>query len=196
MTVQTGYVHLLIIGVFVVAAWLLATYLSPRLMLLPYKRAILNQGIDNGPIPVNTLYVQPQELFVNPFTALPPGSSKLLSYGTNRDTLYVFGWLDLSKGPQVLSVPDMGDRYYSVQLTDPSKNTNFAYVGTRTTGTSAGAYLLTGPGWEGQVPSGMTQISSPNNALLVAGRVFVEDNSDVPEAYRLAQQVQLRPLDH
>lgn len=196
MTVQTGYVHLLIIGVFVVAAWLLATYLSPRLMLLPYKRAILNQGIDNGPIPVNTLYVQPQELFVNPFTALPPGSSKLLSYGTNRDTLYVFGWLDLSKGPQVLSVPDMGDRYYSVQLTDPSKNTNFAYVGTRTTGTSAGAYLLTGPGWEGQVPSGMTQISSPNNALLIAGRVFVEDNSDVPEAYRLAQQVQLRPLDH
>jgi hypothetical protein len=196
MTVQTGYVHLLIIGVFVVAAWLLATYLSPRLMLLPYKRAILNQGIDNGPIPVNTLYVQPQELFVNPFTALPPGSSKLLSYGTNRDTLYVFGWLDLSKGPQVLSVPDMGDRYYSVQLTDPSKNTNFAYVGTRTTSASAGAYLLTGPGWEGQVPSGMTQISSPNNALLIAGRVFVEDNSDVPEAYRLAQQVQLRPLDH
>lgn len=194
MTLQPGFVHLLLVGGFGVAAWLVVTYLLPRLMLLPYKRAILKQGIDNGPVPVNTLYVQPQELFVNPFTPLPPGSSKLLSYGTNRDTLYVFGWLDLSVGPQVLQVPDMGGRYYSVQLTDPSKNTNFAYVGTRTNGTAAGGYLITGPRWRGQVPSGLTQISSPDNAVLVAGRVFVENDNDVPEAYGLAQKVTLTPL--
>jgi hypothetical protein len=194
MTLQTGGIHLLLVAGFGIVGWLVGTYLLPRLMLLPYKRAILNQGIDNGPIPVNTLYVQPQELFVNPFTELPPGSSKLLSYGTNRDTLYVFGWLDLSAGPQVLQVPDMGSRYYSVQLTDPTKNTNFAYVGTRTTGTAEGGYLITGPGWTGQVPSGMTRISSPNNAVLVAGRVFVEDESGVPEAYALAQKVNLTPL--
>jgi hypothetical protein len=46
-----------------------------------------------------------------------------MSYGTNLDTLYVVGWLDLSKGPQVLHVPAMNGRYYSVQFTDPSKNT-------------------------------------------------------------------------
>jgi hypothetical protein len=194
MTLQIGYVHLIIVGAFVVAAWLLATYLSPRLMLLPYKRGILNQGIENGPIPVNTLYVQSAELFVNPFTALPAGNSKLLSYGTNRDTLYVVGWVDLSKGPQVLTVPDMGGRYYSVQLTDPSKNTNFSYVGTRTTGSAAGTYLITGPGWTGQVPSGMRQISSPNGAVLVAGRVFVQDYADAPAAYGMAAQVTLAPL--
>ena len=51
-----------------------------------------------------------------------------------------------------MHVPDMADRYYSVQFTDPSKNTNFAYVGKRTTGTQAGDYLMSGPGWEGQVP--------------------------------------------
>lgn len=188
-----GYVHLLVIGGVVVAAWLLGTYLLPRLMLLPYRKAILSQGIAAGPIPVNTLSVQPQELFVNPFTPLPAGASNLLSYGTNRDTLYVFGWLDLSKGPQVLHVPDMGSRYYSVQLTDPAKNTNFAYVGTRTTGTAAGDYVITGPGWRGQVPSGMTQVASPNKAVLVAGRVFVENDDDVPAAYRVAQQVRLTP---
>jgi hypothetical protein len=194
MTLQNGYVHLIIVGAFVVAAWLLATYLSPRLMLLPYKRGILNQGMENGPIPVNTLYVQSAELFVNPFTPLPAGSSKLLSYGTNRDTLYVVGWVDLSRGPQVLTVPDMGGRYYSVQLTDPSKNTNFAYVGTRTTGGAAGTYILTAPGWTGQVPDGLTQIPSPNNAVLVAGRVFVEDYADAPAAYAMAAQVTLAPL--
>jgi hypothetical protein len=194
MTLQAGYVHLVIVGASIVAAWLLATYLSPRLMLIPYKRGILNQGIEGGPIPVNTLYVQSAELFVNPFTALPAGSSKLLSYGTNRDTLYVVGWVDLSKGPRVLTVPEMGSRYYSVQLTDPSKNTNFAYVGTRTTGSAAATYLITGPAWTGQVPSGMTQIPSPNNAVLVAGRVFVQDYADALAAYGMAAQVTLAPL--
>ena len=89
-----------------------------------------------------------------------------MTVGVNHDTLPTAGWLDLSKGPLVLHVPDMDDRYYSVQFTDPSKNTNFAYVGKRTTGTQAGDYLITGPGWKGQVPSGMKQISSPNNSVL------------------------------
>ena len=125
---------------------------------------------------------------------LPPGSSKLMSYGTNRDTLYVVGWLDLSKRPLVLSVPDMAGRYYSVQFTDPSKNINFAYVGKRTTGTKAGDYLIAGPGWKGAVPQGMKQISSPNNSVIVIGRVFVENDSDIPTAYDLAKQIQLMPL--
>ncbi len=93
-----------------------------------------------------------------------------------------------------MHVPDMAGRYYSVQFTDPSKNTNFAYVGTRTTGTQAGDYLITGPGWKGQVPSGMTQISSPNNSVLVIGRVLVYSDNDLPTAYDLAKQIQLTPL--
>src|SRR5512135_3915836 len=167
------YEHLLIFSVICVATWLLVTYLFPRLMLSIYKRAALAQGFGDGPIPVNTLYTQPQRLFADPFALLPPGSSKLMSYGTNRDTLYTVGWLDLSRGPQVLHVPDMNDRYYSVQFTDPSKNTNFAYVGKRTTGTQAGDFLITGPGWKGQAPGGMKQISSPINSALVFGRVLV-----------------------
>jgi hypothetical protein len=81
-----------------------------------------------------------------------------------------------------------------MQFTDPSKNTNFAYVGTRTTGTKAGVYLIAGPNWKGQVPSGMKQLSSPNNSVLTVGRVFVENDSDVPTAYGLAKQIQLTSL--
>jgi uncharacterized protein DUF1254 len=106
------YKHLLIFGTICVATWLLVTYLLPRLMLSIYKRAALSQGFGDGPIPVNTLYTQPQKLLADPFTPLPPGSSKLMSVGTNRDTLYVVGWLDLSKKPLVLSVPEMAGRYY------------------------------------------------------------------------------------
>jgi hypothetical protein len=164
----------------------------PRLLLIVYKRAILKTGFGDGPIPVNTLYVLPQEIFANPIHP-PASASKLATTGVNRDTLLTVGWLDLSKGPLVLSVPDIIGRYYSVQFTDPSKNTNFAYVGTRTTGTKAGDHFITGPSWKGTVPQGMKQITSPNNSVLVIGRVFVENNNDLPTAYGLAKQIQLTP---
>jgi hypothetical protein len=114
----------------------------------------------------------------------------------NRDTLYIAGWLELSKGPFVLRVPDFSGRYYSVQFTDPSKNINFAYVGTRTTGTKAGDYLISGPDWKGAVPQGTTQISSPNNSVLVFGRILVYNDNDIPTAYELSKQIQLAPLNH
>ena len=160
-----------------------------------FKRAILDQGFGDGPIPVNTLYTEPQTLFADPLPPQSASASKLTTTGVNRDTLLTVGWLDLSKGPQVLHVPDMADRYYSVQFTDPSDNTDFAYVGTRTTGTKAGDYLITGPGWKGTVPQGMTQISSPNNSVLVIGRVLVYSDSDLPTAYALAKQIRLTSLN-
>src|SRR5512137_1556685 len=187
------YEHLLIFGGVCAAAWFLFTYFWPRLLLSVYKRAILVKGAGEGPIPVNTLYTEPQAIFADPLHTLV-SAPRVMTSGVNRDTLMTLGWLDLWKEPLVLHVPDMNDRYYSVQLTDPSKNTNFAYVGKRTTGTQAGDYLITGPNWNGAVPQGMKQISSPNNAVLVVGRVFVENDSDLPTAYGLAKQIQLIPL--
>jgi hypothetical protein len=186
-----GYEHLLIFGVICVATWLLVTYLFPRLILYAYKRAILVKGFGEGPIPVNTLYTTPQNHFADPVTF---SSSNSVTAGMNRDTLITIGWLDLKKYPLVLRVPEMAGRYYSVQFTNPSNNTNFAYVDKRTTGTKAGDYLITGPGWKGQGPSGMPQISSPNNAVLVVGRVFVESDSDLSTAYELSKQIQLTSL--
>ena len=124
-----GYQHLLLFGSVMVAACFLVVYFWPRLMLSAYKRAILVKGFGEGPIPVNTLYAEPQAVFADPLRAAPASGSNLMTTGANRDTLLMSGWLDLRKGPQVLHVPDMGGRYYSVQFTDPSNNTNFAYVG-------------------------------------------------------------------
>jgi hypothetical protein len=195
--------HWLIFGGFCVAAWLLFTYFWPRMLLTVFKRAILVKGFGDGPIPVNTLYTEAQALFADPLHA-PASASKLATTGVNHDTLMTAGVLDLSKGPQVLHVPEMAGRYYSVQFTDPSKNTVFAYVGTRATGSQAGNYLITRAGWNGQapggkvplgkVPLGMKQIASPNNSVLVFGRVLVLSDSDVATAYDLAKQIQLTPL--
>jgi hypothetical protein len=190
------YEHLLIFGGICVATWFAFIYFWPRLMLSVYKRALLVKGFGDGPIPVNTLYTEPQKLFAEPITSQSASSSNLMTVGVNHDTLATAGWLDLRKRPLVLHVPDMNARYYSVQFTDPSKNTNFAYVGKRTTGTQAGDYLITGPGWKGQVPGGMTQISSPNNSVMLLGRVLVYSDNDLSTAYGLSKQIQLTPLSH
>ena len=190
--------HLITFGSVMVVAWALGTFLLvyfwPHLVNNIYKRAILDQGFGDGPVPTNALYTEPQALFADPLhTSLPPGSSNLMTVGVNHDTLLTGGWLDLSREPEVLHVPDFSGRYYSVQFTDPF-DVDFAYIGTRTTGTQAGDYLVTGPGWQGSVPPGMRQISSPNNSVLVLGRMLVYSDSDLPTAYGLAKQIQLMPL--
>ena len=194
MMPMNNYEHWLIFGCACVVSWSLFTYLWPRLLLSVFKRGILVKGFGDGPIPVNTLYTQPQAFFADPIHP-PASASKLGTTGVNRDTLITAGWLDLRHGPLVLHVPDMNDRYYSVQFTDPSKNINFAYVGKRATGTQAGDYLITGRGWKGQVPDSMSQIASPNNAVFVAGRVLVLSDSDLPAAHALTKQIQLTPLN-
>jgi hypothetical protein len=186
--------HLLTFGSALIAAWAVGTclfvYFWPHVVNSHFKRAILDQGFGEGPIPVNTLYAEPQALFADPLRAnLPPGSSNLMSVGVNHDTLLTVGWLDLASA-QVLHVPDFSGRYYSVQFTDPF-DVDFAYVGTRTTGTEARDYLITGPGWQGQVPIGMRQVTSPSASVLVIGRVLVYSDSDLPTAYALAKQIQL-----
>jgi hypothetical protein len=184
-----------VIGFVVVAVivWGLGTvvfiYLWPTFAYSAYKRAIVRHGLGDGPVPVNTLYATPN------LASASASNASLLATGTD-DVLYVGGLLDLANGPLVLHVPDMAGRYYSVQFTDPSDGANFAYVGKRTTGTAAGGYLISGPGWNGTVPPGMAQIASPNNAVLVVGRVFVESASDLPTAYGLAKQIRLTPLSH
>ncbi len=188
-----AYEHLLIFGGVCVAVWFLVIYFWPRIFLSVFKRAILVQGGPDGPIPINTLYAEPQAVFADPLHP-PAGGSKLWTTGVNHDTLLTVGWLDLRTRPQILHVPAMGGRYYSVQFVDSSKNVNFTYVGKRTTGTGAGEYLVSGPRWKGVVPQGMTQIFSPHNSVLVIGRILVYNDSDLPTAHDLAKQINVEPF--
>jgi hypothetical protein len=189
-----AYEHLLIFGSFIVVGWFAFITRWPSLMLYVYKRAILVKGFGEGPVPVNTLYTESQKLFAEPIASQSASGSNLATRGVNHDTLLTIGWLDLRNGPQILHVPDMAGRYYSVQFNDPSKNVNFAYIGKRTTGTGAGEYLVSGPRWKGPVPQGMPQIRSPNNSVLVIGRTLVESDSDLPTAHALTKQIQITPL--
>jgi hypothetical protein len=184
--------HLLTFALTLLVVWGVGTaatiYFFPRLVYRGLQNAVVTNGL-GGPgspgIPINTLYTQPT-------LATSSSSNDLLSTG-NHDTLYTVGWLDLSTGPEVLHVPDMAGRYYAVQFTDPW-GTVFAYVGRRTTGTRAGDYLISGPGWHGTVPAGLKQIVAPDNTVALLGRTLVTSNSDLAAAYALAKQIQVTSL--
>lgn len=187
-----GVKAILVLAVTAVAVWAVGTfvfiYFWPRITVGGFKRVFVTRGLGAGPIPVNTIYAVPES------SSQSASTGNVIATGTD-DVLYVGGWLDVKDGPRVLHVPEMGDRYYSVQFTDPTTGANFAYVGTRTTGTRAGDFLLCEPRWKGQTPHGMTRIDVPHRAALLIGRVFVADDDDRHAAYALAEQVKLTALE-
>ena len=69
----------------------------------------------------------------------------------NADTLYSLAWLDLAKEPMVMSVPEMGKRYYLMQIMDDWTNV-FANPGTRTTGGGKGPSPSSGRNGRGSCP--------------------------------------------
>jgi hypothetical protein len=160
----------------------------PRITVAGFRRAIVRNGFGGGPIGINTLYAAPDR------PSQAESSDSLLAVGTD-DLLYLGGWLDVNAGPRCLHVPEMDGRYYSLQFTDPVDGANFAYVGTRTTGTGAGDFLLCAPSWNGRLPAGTIRIDVPHRAALVIGRVFAADDDDRRVAHALASQIQLTPLD-
>ncbi|WP_019203453.1 DUF1254 domain-containing protein [Tsukamurella sp. 1534] len=107
----------------------------------------------------------------------------------NNDTVYSWAWVDLSAGPVTLTVPPV-QRYHSFQLMDAYTNT-IGYVGTRTTGSGGGEYLVVGPGDEGAPSSGATVLRSPTAHVWLLGRTLVDGPDDlaaataIEESYRL-----------
>ncbi|MBC2325561.1 DUF1254 domain-containing protein [Listeria booriae] len=112
----------------------------------------------------------------------------------NNDTIYSMAQLDLSVGPIVLHVPDVGDRYYVLQFVDAWTN-NFAYVGKRGTGTKAGDFYLTPPGWSGTVPENMQQIKVPTRLASIVGRWVCDGEADIPNVSALQELTTLTVID-
>ena len=122
----------------------------------------------------------------------PPASDHTI-VRMNVDTLYSFAWLDLSKEPIVLSVPDTKGRYYMMPLLDAWTNV-FASPGKRTTGTQAGNFAITGPGWTGKLPGGVRQIKAPTNTVWITGRTQTNGPGDYAAVHALQKQYKLTPL--
>jgi hypothetical protein len=116
----------------------------------------------------------------------PPASDHTV-VRLNIDTLYSWAWLDLSKEPMVLSLPDTHGRYYMMPMLDAWTNI-FASPGTRTTGNKSGYYSVSGPGWKGKLPKGVKEIKAPTNTVWIIGRTQTNGPKDYAAVNALQKQ--------
>ncbi|MBO9668035.1 MAG: DUF1254 domain-containing protein [Bdellovibrio sp.] len=111
----------------------------------------------------------------------------------NVDTLSSMSWLDLSKGPVVLSIPEAGSRFYMLPLMSAWTNV-IASPGSRTTGNHKGDFAITGPNWQGTLPANVVQIKSPTNSVWMIGRTKATKN-DLDQVYAFQDRLKITPLN-
>lgn len=116
----------------------------------------------------------------------------------NFDTLYSPAWLDLRAGPVLLTTPDTKGRYIITSILDMWTEV-FASLGTRTTGTKEGHFLLTPPGWKGAMPKGLPQgtvvLPAPTPYVWAIGRLQTNGEADFPAVHALQKGFTLTPYD-
>ena len=126
------------------------------------------------------------------FTAYPTADFKAV-VRPNFDTLYSIAFLDLTTEPAIVSAPDTNGRYYLLPMLDMWTDV-FASPGWRTTGTQAGNFVITPPGWSGTVPSGMTRISAPTPYVWIIGRTKTDGPQDYDAVHKIQAGYKITPL--
>lgn len=144
-------------------------------------------GLMGGVLPVahNALamltdYVSPDQRFVT---------------CTNQDVVYGFGFLDdLDQQPIVFQVPDFGNRFWVYALYD-ARTDEFSEIG-KQYGTKPGFYMIVGPNWKGETPSGIAAVvRSSTTVVAAAPRVFMDDTTEDRAAIQKPlSQVDFYPL--
>jgi hypothetical protein len=113
----------------------------------------------------------------------------------NSDTPYSFLGADLRAEPLVLTVPVIEKgRYYSLQFID-MYTFNFAYVGSRATGNDGGSFLLAGPKWKGDTPSGIKSvIRAETEFAFVLYRTQLFNPGDIDNVKKIQAGYKVQPL--
>lgn len=170
-------------------------------------RAIAEEGFIYG-LPLVMNYAVQYEFFVDrnsgqfkaPFNQIL-NEHRVFTYkdttviGPNSDTPYSTIGMDLRTEPVVLSVPAVEkSRYYSVQLCD-GNTFNYGYIGSRATGSAAGDYLVVGPAWQGETPSGIQKVFRSSTAFSMGiYRTQLFSSEDMPNVVKVQSGYKVQTL--
>lgn len=143
----------------------------------------------------------PMNMFVN-VPEYPPASMRTV-VRPNFDTLYSIAWLDLTKEPMIVSVPDTGGRYYLLPMLDMWTDV-IASPGWRTTGTKAGNFIVVPPLWrpdlrerlveELKLPKETMRIDASTPYLWVIGRTKTDGPKDYDAVHKIQAGFKVTPL--
>ena len=121
----------------------------------------------------------------------------------NFDTLYSSAWLDLTKEPMVVSVPDTAGRYYLLPILDMWTDV-FASPGWRTTGTQAQTFIIAPLGWrpdlrdkpidEFRLPKDTQRIDAPTPYVWIIGRIKTDGPPDYDAVHKIQAALKITPL--
>jgi hypothetical protein len=70
----------------------------------------------------------------------------------------------------------------------------FASPGTRTTGDGAGAFAISGPRFDGELPTDVTKIRSPTSMAWLLGRTQTNGKADYEQVHGFQDSLSLTPL--
>lgn len=124
----------------------------------------------------------------------PAGDDGRPATTPDADTLYSIAWLDLSLEPLFLTVPPVGDLYYSYAFLDLFTD-NFAVVSHRLQGGRPPTQMIVGPAWKGDASSEVALIRSPTNPVWLIGRIVVDAPDELDRARILQARVLLETPD-
>ncbi|HWM48997.1 MAG TPA: DUF1254 domain-containing protein [Xanthobacteraceae bacterium] len=160
-------------------------YLYPLILMDITRKQITNLAPDAGQIggPPNT--------FIN-VRAFPTAEMRTV-VRPNFDTLYSAAWLDLGKGPVIVSTRGTDGRYFLLPMLDMWTDV-FAVPGSRTTGTGAGHFAVVPPGWTGRLPPDVQRIDAPTPDVWVIGRTQTNGVRDYPAVHKIQDGYSISPL--
>ena len=148
------------------------------------------QGVNMAAVRKGMLDIGVKDNEIGIFSELMDAKSLFLT--ANADTVYFFGFIDLTKGPMVFETPpkalgtldDMWWRWViDFGLPGPDRG-------------RGGKYLLLPPGYDGPVPEGGFFVArSRTTRVLILGRMFMENNDPKPAADAIRKFTKIYPYE-
>jgi hypothetical protein len=111
----------------------------------------------------------------------------------NPDTLYSLAWLDLATEPLLLELPEAGGRSYLMPLMDAWTNV-FASLAPHTAGDGGGTFVVAGPGWRGDIPSGALRIDAPTSDVWAIYHLHARNGADLDASRAIQRDLRMTPL--